>query len=294
MVDIFKNKELQSVFDREGLVTVSFAGTKEIDDLISVYEGLEGEKFPGFHASMFQTQKEYKLQVDKAIRLVIEPKLPLIFRGFRFLYGNFMIKEPDNNSRMKMHQDWTYVNEDQLCSLAIWFPLQDTNSQNGCIYFLKKSHAIKNPLRGPGIICPYDEIDPAVLENYLFPVPLKAGEAVIWDHRVLHASPPNLTNKHRLASTAILVPENEQIIHCYREPEWPAGEVEKFEVDSDFYMDYAIGLRPQNVKSLGKTDYYFPMVTLPEIEGLKKTSSIDKNIHSNKNSFLKRIVTYFR
>jgi hypothetical protein len=37
---------------------------------------------------------------------------------FRVLYGNFMVKEPDESSAMKIHQDWTYVDETLYNSFA--------------------------------------------------------------------------------------------------------------------------------------------------------------------------------
>ena len=43
---------------------------------------------------------------------------------------------------------------------------------------------------------------------------LKAGEAIVWDHRLAHASPPNLTDTPRIAVTAIITPKDKQTLHC--------------------------------------------------------------------------------
>jgi hypothetical protein len=270
---LFSDVDLQASFREDGYVRIPLLNPQEVSGLKAIYDQLEGEPRTGFHASMFQPDRAYREKADAAIRTAIGRRLENILPGYAPLYANFMVKEPGPESEMKVHQDWTYVEEPGFTSLAIWFPLMDLDHHNGCLYMMRGNHRIPTPVRGPGTLCPYSELHETIRSAYSVKVPLKAGEAILWDHRVVHWSPPNLSEKPRIAATAILIPKGAQVIHYYRGDDYPRGEVEKFAVGRAFFMNYRIGIRPEGVPVLERTTYDEFLLEEKDIAFLKRTET---------------------
>ena len=143
---------------------------------------------------------------------------------------------------MPLHQDWTYIEETQNHrSYAVWIPLQDLHAENGSLEVLEGSHRSGNQWRGPGTTCPFQEHEALIREQGMLSAQyLKAGEAIVWDHRLAHASPPNLTNTPRIAVTAIITPKDKQTLHCVVSDEAKShGHI--ILTDTSFYTQYTIG-----------------------------------------------------
>ena len=268
MNKIFKDPQLQAQFEQDGVVTFQLLSEEEVNALKEFYLGLTHAADEGFHASMFNPSDEYKQAVDQKIKEVVGNKMEDILIDYRPLYANFMVKEPGENSKMKIHQDWTYVDENQYTSVAIWLPLMDLDHHNGCLYFLKGNHKFENRFRGPGIPCPYDNLHEAIETSYSTKTPLKAGEVACWHHSVIHWSPPNISEETRIAPTMILVPKEAPVYHYFADYSGPSNKVERFEVDTDFYMNYQIGKRPEGAKLSGTFNYSFPTLEEKDLADL--------------------------
>ena len=245
MNELFKNAADQAAINRSGYSRFPYLSEREVADLHAFYKAETDEgDLSGFHASMFNEDPMYRKGMDERIRSVLQQRFNEFFRGeYELLYANFMVKEPGVDSEMKIHQDWSYVDENGADSFAIWIPLQDLTTKNGALEVYPGSHNSKNYARGPGVTCPFfDEWD-QIKTRYMKPLYLQQGEAVIWNHRLAHYSPPNLTEQPRIAITAIIVPKSEKVYHYYKESS--SSPVEQYEVDKDFYMNYNIASKPQ-------------------------------------------------
>ena len=270
MNPIFKREPLQTEFEEKGYVTLPFLDKSEVEELKSFYRSLEVEGLTGFHASMYNPDVALRQQANEKLKSVIGKKLDDILNGYQCLYANFMVKEGGVESEMKVHQDWTYVDEDKYDSLAIWFPLIDLNHDNGGLYMMPGSYKVRNTIRGYGIPCPFDALHEEIKNDYLELAPLNAGDAVIWQHRTVHYSPANLSAERRIAGTGILVPQGAEVYHYYRAADHPVNSIEKFRVNEDFYMNYKLGQRPEGVESCGMIEYEFAPLQhddLPELYG---------------------------
>ena len=265
---IFRDANLQAEFEDNGYVRFPFLDAEEVAILKHFYNQNPSAFEKGFHPTMFHPSVDYRKMMDEKIRMAVAPKLPGLLNGYYPLYGNFMLKEPGEESAMKLHQDWTYVDETKTQSLAIWFPLQDLDDTNGVLQMVPGSHRINNIIRGPGIFEPYHEVHDYLIENCLESIYLKAGEAIVWDHRVLHCSPANLSHQKRISVTAILIPEGEEVFHCYQADDAGHTQIEKFKVDNAFFMNYEIGKKPLGVPSLGFKEYVFPALSLDKFQSL--------------------------
>lgn len=243
MTSLFIDNKLNEQLHDQGYATLPILEESTIRYLLETYQGETKEKLPGFHPTMFHKDPDYREKLNAAILDVLERKTAnLLHPEYTLLYGNFMVKSPDEFSNIKLHQDWTYVDEREYSSYAIWIPLIDLDDTNGAFSVIPKSHRLNNIVRGPGTACPLQDFEKELIEHHGLSLHLKAGEAVVWDHRLAHYSPPNESTQERIAITAIIVPKGTPVLHYFKSANDEL--VSEYHVDTNFYMDYAIGLPP--------------------------------------------------
>lgn len=101
------------------------------------------------------------------------------------------------------HQDEAYRNPAyDHNNLSVWMPLQEANTENGCMYFIPGSHRmevlphhpINNDPRVHGL-----ETDEAIDMAEAIACPLSPGGATFHASRTLHYTPPNRSDAPRRA-----------------------------------------------------------------------------------------------
>ena len=239
----FKNADLQKQIEHEGYVQFPLLSKGKVDELLDGYAAGVIDEKSGFHCTMFNSDNEYRKSVNRSIKEVFDEALLGVVVGADMLYANFMVKEPDEGSDFYVHQDWTYVDENKASSWAIWVPLVDLTDSNGALHVVPGSHRMENNFRGPGVADALEGLHDVIRNEFGVPLYLKAGEAVVWNHKLVHYSPPNRSTESRVAATVVLVPKGEQVVHCR------AGksdlDVDIHEVVEDFYMNYEIEKGPE-------------------------------------------------
>ena len=245
---LFAENVLNREIEDSGYTQLSVLSSSDIDSLLKTYKESTVEVFDGFHPTMFHQNLAYRKAMNNCILQILNERLSaIISSSFHLLYGNYMVKEPGSNSKMKLHQDWTYVDENNYRSYAVWIPLLDLNEENGAFSVIPKSHHLNNLIRGPGTSCPLAVCENDLISKFGKSLYLKAGEAVFWDHKLGHYSPPNLSDVPRIAITAIIVPKETPILHYFKEQE--SNEIAEYLVNETFYMDYNIGQAPSLPKN---------------------------------------------
>jgi hypothetical protein len=244
MRTVFKNKTLQKDFDSQGFVHVPVLDDAGIKILLELFQENSIEYSQPFHTSHFSTEVGYKRRVNETIIDVVFHKLAMLLHDYRPIFGNLMIKHGMNDNFMPLHADWTYVDETKCRSIAAWIALTDTDEVNGCLGVIEGSHKISDKVRGPRIQQTSYIHDKDWVKKYGRLIPVKAGDAIIFDHALMHYSPPNKTNISRPALNLSIVPQEADVFH-YCIPEG-SNEIEVYRVDdSDFYLNYNNNQRPE-------------------------------------------------
>jgi hypothetical protein len=122
-----------------------------------------------------------------------------------------MIKFPGDGP-IEAHQDFNFVDESHHTAFNLWCPLVDTDTQNGGLFVVAGSHNVFRTQRGPNLpkaLTQYHD----TLRKYARLVPLRQGQAIIYDHRLIHYSPPNRTGEARVAVQSVLTPREATTIH---------------------------------------------------------------------------------
>jgi cyclopropane fatty-acyl-phospholipid synthase-like methyltransferase len=245
MINHFKDSGLNAEIEENGFAIVPFAGAEELREIADFYHSLPKVDAKGTYVTMFHPAYDYRKKVDLKIKELFEEKATALLPGYEALFANFMVKESGQEGYFPVHQDWTYVDETRFASYALWIPTQDVNIDNGALHVVRGSHRLLTALRGPNVHEPFAHLSDVIREKYSEPIHLKAGEALVWDHRLIHFSLPNTMPVARLAFTLIMVPRNAERYHCWGADEY-GTKVAKYAVDTEFYLKNTIGQEPAN------------------------------------------------
>ncbi|WP_374794581.1 phytanoyl-CoA dioxygenase family protein [Aerosakkonema funiforme] len=255
--------------EENGYAVIDLLDETEVKNLLKFYDKYSPSKdpsHPNIIATMTASDLSYRRMTTQEIKNCFSPKLANLFPDYRAVMCNFVAKNPHGLGEMLIHQDPSLVDETSIKSFGVWCPLIDVNEQNGCLQVVKKSHLLNSQFRPLFTFAgfPYSQAILSLLKlDYLTSIPMKAGQAIIYDRRLLHGSPPNSSNMERVAVVFSLVPENILPHFCYRETS-TSSKIELFEVGDEFYDSYIVGEKPEGVKSLGTFDYRVDPVT-PEL-----------------------------
>src|SRR5215217_4092496 len=209
--------DLHDRLARDGYAVVEdFIGPSEIDHLIDVFHALDCETHRGaWTNSLFSTDLDYRFKVHASVAEIFKAGVEALLPGYRFCLCNFLVKEPDlsEGGVVQIHQDPTFVDEDEHDSIGIWVPLVDTDVTNGAIVALPGSHHWNDNPRSFGRWSPYWQLSDAMLDAAVT-MPMKAGSALIFSQKLFHGSRTNRSGETRVTASALLVPEGAPLL-CY-------------------------------------------------------------------------------
>ncbi|MFO0947792.1 MAG: phytanoyl-CoA dioxygenase family protein [Planctomycetota bacterium] len=261
---IFIDDETDREFKHRGYVValVPFAGRgAPIADRLS-----ERGNVSRFHASIYTDDLSYRQAVNRDVKKVYESRLGDFLHQYRVCMGNFMVKEPsDPTSEMPLHQDWSFVDEPELVAVHVWCALVEMTSDNGCLAVVPGSHHLTDPMRAFADDCPFRETFPLLRDRYLVEIPMQPGQAVFYDGSLVHGSRDNQSKTRRVAAQCICVPQEAKLSHFWRVS---PTQVEKYEVQDEFFLRYKLHHPPTGVPSVGRFDYQVKQLSPQEIETL--------------------------
>ena len=282
MKHIFKDAELQKLFDRDGYVVVNFLDESEIKHLLNVHHSFENYLQGDFAATLMIPDEQYRKTVHQEVKSIFNDKIARIVFDHKLCSCGYVVKKamsPD--SELQIHQDLSFVDETRFTSLGVWCPLVDVNEQNGCLRIVPGSHRLNTKPRGQVTPIPYRNLFSTIDPKYLTHVPLKAGQAILQSQQLFHGSGGNLSAYERVAAYGVLVPTVSTILFYYQDLQNHPETLEVFEVDEDFYVRYVPGrfkvdaqsvtryvpgTRPAGLKSLGFINYEFEPITKERLE----------------------------
>ncbi len=260
MDNVFTHPQHQEAFKKDGYVVIpNLLSSAEVGKLLTAYQNLEHHNPIGFHRTYDNPDTGYKTQLSQAINEVVSPPAQALLCEYQYFLASYMVKEPGSDTAFELHQNWNFVDESRHQSVVLWIPLVDTNEQNGTMYVVKGSNRLLPTYRGgPFIPSVFENILPYIKNNYLTPIRLKAGDALILDDALLHYTSPNLSGQTRYAIAQVMIPRQANPIYYYL-PEPTGSELHVFEIDMDFYLyynnRYPKGEYPHDMKHIATIPY---------------------------------------
>lgn len=254
---VLRDAALDRRLAEKGFVVIPRAARRAVPSLRRAHRRLVGTAPPGFHSTPYSSDATHKSAVNQAILAALLPAVDDVMTGHRALLASFISKGRGDGGTMPPHMDWTFVDEPGSSSLNFWVPLVDVAHRNGAMSVLPYSHRVPFTIRGSGTDNPFAEIEDDVSEQ-MVELPMRAGDVLIHDHRLLHSSPPNLARSTRVVAAIALVAEGATACH-YRQ-ERP-GLLSHYVLDDSFFTDHTYGdeSMPASAHLVGQVEFRNPI-----------------------------------
>ena len=239
----------QDALEQKGFTPVCVLPPKSISDLLSFFKKHPHTADAGaFHSTMQEQDDGYKYLVDKKIKGALQQHVDIILPGYEILFANFVVKDPSSEGSVGIHTDWSYVDETAHTSYNLWIPLTDVDDENGCLHVWSGSHLFTPTIRTTPYV-PFSQEEKGFVRLNSRPVPLSAGQGILYNSGLIHYSNPNRTNTSRPAIVMVLVPKGAQPMHYYR-PDITSNLVEAHQVRADFFFSHKPDNKPQGTDIL--------------------------------------------
>ena len=264
MNQLFHNAELQSEFSEKGIVKVPMLSAEQVAHLLreighlrpadNFDPGSIGKNIVTYHCSFLDENVDYKRRAYDLIREFFEPHIQKFLPEYRVLNCNFYVKPP-GTGRFTVHQNWPMLPLDET-SVTIWCPLVDTEESNGALQVVEGSHKIVPHIEGPGVAPYFAGWEEDLIEKYLRPIPMRSGEAVIFDDSLLHWSAQNDSDTARIAIQILCVPSKSTPCYFHLPSGASQKKFEMLEVDSDFFIERSVGDMMNGPQDLKRRGFY--------------------------------------
>lgn len=281
MNPIFKDPALQERFEKDGFAKIPLLDAVDVGTLYNYYheQQLDNKIDGGFHISLDNQNEELVKNIGQTIEATLGPKVDTIFKDYKIFTTSYVIKEPGMKNIVPPHQDWSFVDEKENYSFTCWIPLVDVTEENGALGVIKGSHNIfSHPRSSPS---PQSKSPLSDHIFTLFPyvdiIDMKAGECLIFDNRLIHASPPNLTTSSRVAVGIGITGKEVPLKHYYQVPDTKPEQLEVYDIDRGFFTYYNnkrlsdifdSGRTPQNMSVAERIDRETPTFTQEEMNDI--------------------------
>ena len=255
----FFDDEAQESLERDGFAVISFLDGVEVAELRRRFEAMgaaPGDPKVACHSSFHTSDVAYKSRVSRSVLEVLEPELARCFDRQRALPCNFIAKWPSAMSGFGLHQDLTLVDENEHRSVEVWAALDDTNAQNGQLWMVPGSHRwLPTNIRGiNGFDFAFAPVARRIMDRHAVAVPVKAGQAIVFNHATLHFSLPNRTEEARLVAITDLIPGEAEHLHFFGDG---AGNIDVYRIDDSFWTDnnpFTLWKPPPASQRIGRSD----------------------------------------
>lgn len=237
MTRLLENKDL----DKNGFLLVKeFFRPDEIAALCQLFDKFELSTSERFFTTHWLNNQE-KREVHDKLKSSIEHKIKANFPESEAILYYYLVKYNDANTKVTPHQDWTIIDKEmETDAFTLWIPLKETNEQNGGLRVVPQSHRILTDVRGSHIEMAYGHIAHEIDAEFGQNLNTEQGDAVIFNHKLLHSSPPNLSASLRLAIGVVLIPKGTQCVHYYLKD----NKIYKYQVPADYLLNFSFGDTP--------------------------------------------------
>jgi len=281
---IFRDQQLQAQYDPNGYSTLGLLSPHEVQAILDELSRLRPhDNFspldpsgPGFtyHCSFLDSNHEYRRQVYQLITRFFAEKLDQVLQGFRILNCNFYVKPP-RFGEFVIHQNWPAITDINDTTVTVWCPLVDVEANNGALQVVPGSHKIIPHIEGPNSPAYFSNFRDRLITDYLQPIPMKAGDIVVFDDGLIHWSANNDSDSARIAIQILCVPCDSQPCFWFYDEGNP-DRFELIEADSEFFLENDakdLCRRQANWKSLGYAPNHNRMLDEAEFAELLKNGA---------------------
>jgi hypothetical protein len=282
---VLASPPLDAAFKRDGYVVLEgFCDAEGIDELVAAYERYgpaPGDLGEYCHFDFQSADQAYKRSTDQAIRQALVEPMERSLVDYRPYYGNYVMKWPSPTSWFGVHQDSCFVDETKAISASIWVATTEVDEHNGAVWFFPGSHRMRSTVRGSNQAAyAFQDVGATIEARCGRIVRLAPGDAIVFDHRVVHWSYANSSGVPRLAAVLGVIPQTATLLHHHASDD--GASVETFAIDDEFFIvndpfgSLLDGLR--GYPSLGRRDLVVEPVTEEELDRWLDANPVDADV----------------
>jgi len=302
---VLNDDKLQELFQAKGYVKLPLLDVHEVQAIIEFIKTLKPDDSfrpkggnlynpSTYHCSFLDTNVEYKRKVRDFLMSVFLPHTDEILCGYQILNINFYVKQPGSGV-FQIHQNWPSTPVEDT-SVTVWCPLLDVNGHNGGIQVVEGSHKIIPDIASLHAPIFFKQFEAELIRDYLKPIPMSAGEGLVFDDSLIHWSSDNNSDKPRFAIQIEMLPN--EVTPRYYHFDKLTNQFEIFAVDAEYYINHNMSdllERPKGQTSLGYFENKNRELSLEEFGmKMKKGPKTRAELYQSKNIKSYLCEKYFR
>lgn len=201
-------------YEANGYLTgIEITPPNEVEAIRAQFDRLEAEvgwdkARIGLLDRHFDTEFIWRLAANPAVLDIVEE---LIGENFHLLATHFFCKYGKEEKFVAWHQDVTYWGLEPPTALTVWYAIDDSDRENGCMRVLPGTHLgirAHGKSAQEGNLLSINQEVPVTFEEEqsVVDLELKAGQVSIHDGALIHGSLPNRSERRRCGLTLRYVP----------------------------------------------------------------------------------------
>ena len=232
---VFRDRALDATLYEDSVVVTPFLDAAEVARLAEEYTAVVGTDGSGIQIDFIRDDRALVRRLHDIVFPVLSERVAELFEDLVPVAASFVAKFPGDDSALFLHRDIPVNDERSGRCFTLWSPLVDVSPEaaNGCLEVVPRSERLSAAAMGPATPLLFAAYQPE-FERRRRPVAMKAGEALVFDTRTLHGSPPNTSDRMRLAVGCALARRDRPLVRIHATGRRHRQVVS---VDADFFID---------------------------------------------------------
>jgi len=233
-----KDLRLEHRLDLDGFVVLRLMNADRAEALLAELTAqgrAPGDPGLGLFNDTWSTDRSFTQRRSLMLSEVFDAPLASHLVDHQALIWCTSVKWPGVGGVVGPHRDPTFVDERRFRSVGIFCALSDLTQDTGTLEVLPGSHRHSLEVRIHQSERNLLPDLPSDVENDFVPVVLSAGEAVVYDHSLVHRSSAQRSGAPRIAAMSVVVPSSAAVTYAVRIGD---GSAAVLEVGPELFLDH--------------------------------------------------------
>jgi len=201
LTHVLRCEELEKNINRDGFAVIDFLDETALLELRLEFIEMfpNRDLYTGAYSGINEFSLEKRKEMYEFIKKTISASLDRHFKNHCLPICSFYSRKPDGQYNLDWHSDPSFILNEHIESIyGIWCPLFDVDEHCGTLQVIPKGHRLLNKLHFSYITSRWPlENKRRLLDRYSRSFQLRAGQAIIFDGRMIHSSEGNNSTIHR-------------------------------------------------------------------------------------------------
>lgn len=195
LVQILKDDNLEKQINHFGYGVIDLLDSADVLELKQLFTKFMPDRsiLEGAFSSMGTVKSDKWKLIHNSIQSIIKRKLDVYFIGYKVPISLFYTRNADGKRALDWHSDPSFLFNEHLEPIyGIWCPLTDITPESGGLRIIPGSHRLVPKLNLTYLNAIWSlEKHKHILSKYSVAPILSAGQAILYDTRIVHSSLPN-------------------------------------------------------------------------------------------------------